>query len=62
MHRFAALVSVAVCWRATARWRFIFAREVSELEEKIDGASSKVVKKHQLTQRLDWNGMSNNTL
>jgi hypothetical protein len=28
----------------------------------IDGASSKVVKKHQLTQRLDWNGMSNNTL
>jgi hypothetical protein len=28
----------------------------------IDGASSKVVKKHQLTQQLDWNGMSNNTL
>ena len=30
--------------------------------EKIDGVSSKVVKKHQMTQQLDWNGMSDNTL
>jgi hypothetical protein len=26
MHSVAALVSVAHCWRVTARWRFIFAR------------------------------------
>jgi hypothetical protein len=30
--------------------------------KKVGGANSKVVKKHQLTQQLDWNGMSNNTL
>jgi hypothetical protein len=36
MHGVAALVPLRHCWRATARWRFIFAREVSELEPRCD--------------------------
>ena len=36
MHSVAALVPLRHCWRATARWRFIFAREVIEVEPRWD--------------------------